>query len=62
MNIFFNIDHLEEVYLAVAAPDEGSVNVVGNAREASTQVLGVAGVGLHVLKLPVLGTLQSVLL
>lgn len=48
----------EEVRLAIAAPHERGVHVVGNAGEASANQFGVALVHSHVLETPVLVPLQ----
>ena len=51
---------LEEVDLAVTAPDKGGVEVGGDAGEAPGHGLGVAGAWPHVLELPVLAGLEEV--
>lgn len=48
---------LEEVSLAVAAPDEGRVNVIGNAREAHGDFFRITGAHLLVIEAPIFASL-----
>ena len=51
---------LKEIYLSVATPDDGSVNVVGNSSESIRYLLGVISVHLLADVSPVLRALEEV--
>lgn len=51
---------LEEIDLAIASPDHGRVQMIGNASESLADLLGICAVHLIALIAPVLGALEEV--
>lgn len=51
---------LEEIDLAIAAPDHGRIQMIGNARESFADLLGICAVHLIALIAPVLRALEEI--